>query len=86
MPTNDFTNMQICMASQFLFTRSTSMSSHHLWKIRISQRNNVYLSFFSLDDNRPEESETHDHISGNWWLNFVAVQSEVTQSRTTLVN
>lgn len=42
-------------------------------------------SFFCLDDNRPKETETHDDISGNWWLNFIAVQSEVAESRSTFI-
>lgn len=35
--------------------------------------------FFFSDDNRPQETETQNNLSGNWWLNLVAIQSEVSQ-------
>lgn len=39
-----------------------------------------------LDDNGPQQTETHDDIHRNRRLDFVAVQSQVTQSRNTFID
>lgn len=44
----------------------------------------ILLNF--LDDNGPQETEAEDDIPGNWWLNLIAVQSEVAQSRNTIID
>ena len=44
------------------------------------------MSFLFSDDDRPEETEAENDISRNWWLNLVAVESEVAQSRDTVID
>lgn len=39
-----------------------------------------------LDDNGREETEAKNDIPGNWWLDVIAVQSEVAQSRNTFID
>lgn len=40
----------------------------------------------SLDDYGPQETETQNDISGDWWFNVIAIQSEVAQSRSTVID
>lgn len=48
---------------------------------------NTLIGFVcSLDDNGPEETEAQNDVTGNWWLDLVAVQSEVAQTRNTVVD
>lgn len=47
---------------------------------------NMLMIFFSLDDNGPQETEAQNDIPGNWWLNLIAIKSEVAQSRNTIVD
>lgn len=44
------------------------------------------MIFLFLDDNRPKVTEAEDDIPRNWWLNLVAIQSEVAQSRNTVID
>lgn len=44
------------------------------------------MFFLSLYDNGRQETEAEDNIPRNWWLNFVAIQSEVAQSRNTFID
>lgn len=39
-----------------------------------------------LDDYGPQETETQNEISGDWWFNVIAIQSEVAQSRSTVID
>lgn len=39
-----------------------------------------------LDDNGPQATETQNDIPGNWWLNVIAIQSEVAQTRNAVID
>lgn len=38
------------------------------------------------DDNGPQETETQNDLPGNWWLNLVAIQSEVAQPGNVVID
>lgn len=42
--------------------------------------------FFSSDDNGPQETEAQNYIPGNWWLNVIAIKSEVAQTRNAVID
>lgn len=58
-----------------------------MYKIRISllHADDCFFLVF-LDDNGSQETETQNDIPGNWWFNLIAIQSEVAQSRNTLID
>lgn len=45
-----------------------------------------FRKIFFLDDNGPQATETQNDIPGNWWLNVIAIQSEIAQTRYTVVD
>lgn len=46
---------------------------------------NMLTIFLFLDDNGSQKAEAQNDIPWNWWLNLVAIQSEVAQSRNTFI-
>lgn len=59
---------------------------HQFYKIRISLLYMQFRKITILDDNGPQATETQNDIPGNWWLNVIAIQSEVAQTRNTVID
>lgn len=75
------TNMQIFLMPSFLLHRFTG----HLqsWEIRIRLQ---HVHDFFLYDDGSQETEAQNDIPGNWWLNVIAIQSEVAQTRNAVID
>lgn len=59
---------------------SNKQTRHAYMHMHLSQ------AIIFLDDNGPQEAETQDDLSGNRWLNLVAIQPEVAQPGNVVIS